>query len=301
MKTKYWMIIFLFGICCFFNLSALLYADQKGSSPIGQSGDRSETSPPEQEFITLDDLFTMYQPYINNIRAYQPMYFLLGTQLENSKFQFSFKYRFFNPKAALAKKYPWIKGFHLAFTQTSFWDLSSESLPFEDTSYKPEIFLLTSNIFPWFKSINRLFIQTGFQHESNGRGDENSRSTNHVYIEPIFVYYHARTKLGFQISPRAWFYAFNTNETNKDLSKYRGYWRVAFKLGKADSFVFDVNFHKVKKGSSTQIDFTYPLNEYLINNLDLYLHVQYTDRLAESLLQYEERTQALRIGFAIIR
>ena len=275
---------------------------------VGEEITKKEVSPDEpfretghRQFENLDDLMTMYQPYINNIRAYQPMYFLLGTALEKSKFQFSFKYRFFNPNGNWAKRHPWIKGFHLAYTQTSFWDLASESIPFQDSSYKPEIFLLTSNVFPWFQSINRLFIQTGVQHESNGRGDTDSRSTNFLYIEPIFVYYHASTKLGIQVAPRVWTYVFNTNDTNPDLSDYRGFWKISTKLGKADSFVFDVNFRNAKKGTSLEIDFTYPLNKYLINNIELYLHIQYSDMLAENLLEYSERSHALRIGFAVVR
>ncbi len=46
---------------------------------------------------------------------------------EDSKFQVSFKYRFFNKKGTLAQKYPWVKGFRFGYTQTSFWDLKSES------------------------------------------------------------------------------------------------------------------------------------------------------------------------------
>ncbi|MBW1827513.1 MAG: phospholipase A [Deltaproteobacteria bacterium] len=45
----------------------------------------------------------------------------------DSKFQVSFKYRFFNKKGTLAQKYPRVKGFRFGYTQTSFWDLKSES------------------------------------------------------------------------------------------------------------------------------------------------------------------------------
>jgi len=98
----------------------------------------NETAP--KEFETLDPLYELYQPYLKNIAAYEPMYFLVGTDPKKSKFQFSFKYRLFNAEKDLAQRYPWVKGFHIAYTQTSFWDLKSDSKPFEDTSYKPEFF-----------------------------------------------------------------------------------------------------------------------------------------------------------------
>jgi len=95
----------------------------------------------ENKSDSLNDFFTLYQPYVKNISAYEPMYFLLGTHLEDSKFQISFKYRFFDSQSILGQKYKWFQGLHFGYTQTSFWDLKSESAPFEDTSYKPEFFL----------------------------------------------------------------------------------------------------------------------------------------------------------------
>jgi hypothetical protein len=45
-------------------------------------------------YETLDSLVYLYQPYLTNISAYEPIYFLVRTKPEKSKFQFSFKYRF---------------------------------------------------------------------------------------------------------------------------------------------------------------------------------------------------------------
>lgn len=109
------------------------------SSASMKASKSNETVP--KEFEALDSLYELYQPYLKNLAAYDPMYFLVGTDPEKSKFQFSFKYRLFNPERTLAQKHSWVKGFHFAYTQTSFWDLKSASKPFEDTSYKPEFFL----------------------------------------------------------------------------------------------------------------------------------------------------------------
>jgi outer membrane phospholipase A len=252
-----------------------------------------------QEFDTLDSLYELYQPYLKNIAAYQPMYFLVGTNPEKSKFQFSFKYRFFNPESTLGKKYPWVKGFHLAYTQTSFWDLKSESKPFEDTSYKPEFFFLSPNIgVPWARGF---FVKGGFQHESNGRGGEDSRSTNFLYIKPIYIAYDKNTKLGIMIAPKIWAYVSNEDETNPDLKYYRGYFDLETKLGKADSFVLGSHFRWAKEGGSIELDLTYPLHRFIFKNLNLYFQAQYVNALAESLLNYRDRTEALRLGFAIVR
>jgi len=256
-----------------------------------------ETTP--KEFETLDSLYELYQPYLKNIAAYEPMYFLVGTDPKNSKFQFSFKYRLFNPEKDLAQRYPWVKGFHIAYTQTSFWDLKSASKPFEDTSYKPEFFFLSPNIrVPWATGF---FIKGAFQHESNGRGGEFSRSTNFLYIKPIFITYHKHTKLGIMIAPKIWTYIANEDENNPDLKDYRGYFDLETKLGKADSFVLGSHFRWAKKGASIELDLTYPLSQFIFKHLNLYFQVQYVNALAESLINYRDRTEAVRLGFAIVR
>jgi len=256
-----------------------------------------ETAP--KEFEALDSLYELYQPYLKNIAPYEPMYFLMGTDPEKSKFQFSFKYRLFNPERTLAQKYSWVKGFHFAYTQTSFWDLKSASKPFEDTSYKPEFFFISPNIrVPWATGF---FVKGGFQHESNGRGGEYSRSTNFLYIKPIYIAYHKNTKLGIMIAPKIWTYIANEDENNPDLKDYRGYFDVDVTVGQADGFVLGSNFRWAKEGASIELDLTYPLHRFIFKNLDLYFQVQYVNALAESLLHFRDRNEAVRLGFAIVR
>jgi len=35
--------------------------------------------------------------------------------------------------------------------------------------------------------------------------------------------------------------------------------------------------------------------------LDSYIHVQYTNALAENLIDYQERSHAFRLGFSVVR
>lgn len=249
----------------------------------------------------MDAIIEMYQPYVKNLSFYRPMYFLVGTDPEKSKFQVSFKYRFFNPEKPLAIRYPWVQGFHLGYTQTSFWDLNSDSAPFEDTSYKPELYFISPRIQSSFTSLDGLFIKTGLQHESNGKGEALSRSTNIAYIEPIFLFYNDEKNSGLKISPKFWFYFANEDENNPDIDEYRGFFNLGITAGHADGLVLDTNFQWGNKGPSVQLDATYPLHTLFFNHLDMYLHLNYTNTLAESLVNYTEREQAVRIGFAIVR
>jgi phospholipase A1 len=258
-------------------------------------------SEPSEDYATLDLLFTLYQPYLANLTAYEPMYFLVGTDPSKSKFQISFKYRFLNTEGSLAKGYSWLNGLHFGYTQTSFWDLESDSAPFKDTSYKPELFFLSPNINSRPSWMKGFFIQTGFQHESNGRDGEFSRSTNFLYAKPIFIFYDPKLDYGLQVAPKIWAYINNDEETNPDLDDYRGYFELEIKLGAPDSFVLGSYFRWADEGASVQLDLTYPIHRFPSNNFAFYLQAQYANALAESLLNYQERTEAMRLGFSIVR
>ena len=254
----------------------------------------------QKQFNSLDDLFVLYQPYLANLSAYQPVYFLVGANPEESKFQLSLKYQFFNKENPLAIRRPWLKGFHFGYTQTSYWDLESDSAPFEDTSYKPEFFYLTDNLTDSVGTVKAFFVQAGIQHESNGRDEEESRSTNFLYAKPIFIFYSENSRYGLQIAPKFWTYVHN-EETNEDLKDYRGYFDLELKLGSADSWVFSSNIRWAKEGFSSEWNATYPLDRIFTNNLNLYFHAQYVNALAESLLDYRKRTEAFRFGFSVVR
>jgi len=249
---------------------------------------------------TLDDLFTLYQPYLDNITPYEPIYFLVGTNPEKSKFQFSFRYRLFNPDGPLASENKWVTGIHFGYTQTSFWDLGSDSAPFEDTSYKPELFHLTDNV-SWRPSwLKGLFLQTGLLHESNGRDEDQSRTINTFYLKPIAILYNKNNGLGLQVVPKVWVYVKN-GEHNKDVRDYRGFFELELKAGEADRLVTTTALRWAREGGSVQVDLDYPVRGELSKNLEIYLHCQYVNALAESLLHYRDRTEALRFGISFIR
>ena len=145
-----------------------------------------------------------------------------------------------------------------------------------------------------------LAVQAGGQHESNGRGGEASRSTNYLYIKPFYGVYSEARRMGFMVSPKIWAYLGNSGEHNPDLADYRGYFDLELAFGWAESLVLRSHLGWAKEGGSVQLDLTYPLHK-LLKNLNFYLYVQYVNALAESLLNYRERTEALRFGIAIQR
>ena len=143
-------------------------------------------------------------------------------------------------------------------------------------------------------------IQTGFQHESNGRDGLESRSTNHLYIKPIIAFglwddYHLK------FAPKVWAYGRNDDDTNGDLDDYRGYFELETKIGSPESFMLGSYFRSADEGSSYQLDLSYPLNKLFGGSIDMYIHAQYFNGYAETLLDYNQKDDAFRLGMSIIR
>ncbi|MBU4449613.1 MAG: phospholipase A [Proteobacteria bacterium] len=103
------------------------------------------------------------------------------------------------------------------------------------------------------------------------------------------------------IAPKVWTYLPEDRSENPDLRAYRGYFELEIKVGKEDGFILGSCFRWASAGASLQLDMTYPISRFLFGNIDLYLHAQYVNTLAENLLNYRERSEAVRLGFSIIR
>jgi phospholipase A1 len=264
-----------------------------------------EKAPPEAwvgEQVPLDEGATLVQSFLQDLSVHEPMYFLAGVDpgLDQSKFQFSFKYRLFNPKGYLAEKAPWVSGFHLAYTQRSIWDLKSDSKPFDDTSYMPELFYLLPKIDLGVDRISAFGIQGGFQHESNGKGGDESRSTNYLYIKPVMGV-HLAGPYHLKIAPKIYTYVNNEDENNGDLADYRGYFDLETGIMDPEGLSLNSHLWWATEGASVQLDLTYPMNRLLGKSLNFYLQAQYFSGYAETLIHYNERHDAFRLGFAIVR
>lgn len=240
--------------------------------------------------------------FTQQISPHEPMYFIAGDESPNAKFQISFKYQLLNETGWLAQKAPILKGFNMAYTQTSLWDLSAPSAPFLDTSYKPAF------IFSWDRVVGRedvdwfrLDLQGGAQHESNGKDGVDSRSQNILFFRPTLVF--GRDD-GFQLTlqPRVWGYVGGFSSGNPDLDEYRGYfdlravigWRRGLQLSALGRMGHEGN------NSSAQFDLTYPMMK-IVGSFSLYLQAQYFTGYGESLLRYNQRSDVFRLGFALYR
>ena len=235
------------------------------------------------------------------LSAYEPVYFSFGAHEDaNAKFQLSLKFRLFNRDAGLARRVPALGNLYLGYTQTSLWDMESRSNPFRDTSYKPRLFYVDTDVWHAENTPFRLSAELGLGHESNGRGGDESRSINIAYLRPGLIF--GRTGK-WQATFAPMIYSYLEREDNRDIASYRGHVDWSASVGKADSWQLSGMLREGSgEGWSLQMDLSYPLRSIALGNLNGYLHFQYFGGWGESLLDYDRRLPAqYRIGLMIVR
>jgi len=259
------------------------------------TGDTTETGP------ALPAASRLKRYHADHFSAHEPMYFVFGGKKPAAKFQLSFKYRILDDNGSLARLVPALTGLHVAYSQRSLWDITSNSSPFYDSSYMPE-FMFESLAADTGKheGITWLGYQAAFQHESNGRDGPESRSMNSFYIRPMFVFGDPD---GWRIIFRPKFFVYlGSLSDNPAIKNYRGYSELRAIIGKNNrlsvSFTGRIGQHFDK--GSLQLDVSYP-TELLTGNFAVYLLAQYWNGYGESLLHYDQRSSTFRAGFSLAR
>lgn len=240
---------------------------------------------------------------LDGLKTYEPIYFIGGYNPTDAKFQISLKYQLFNENAPWVKRNYWLRGFHLGYTQVSFWDLSSPSKPFEDTNFKPEVFYGLEGLeWDFLPDGSDVDLQLGFLHESNGRDGDNSRSLNILYSRAT---YRQAIRDGWfaAISSDLWSYVGSIDD-NPDIAKYRGHSSLRLTAGKDDGVQLSAYRRgKIWSGKSSYLlDLTFPLvSPGATKKLNFNIHAQLFTGYRENLLTYREKETRLRIGLGIHR
>ncbi|WP_432719713.1 phospholipase A [Jeongeupia wiesaeckerbachi] len=236
-----------------------------------------------------------YKP--QRFSAYEPMFIVVDPSLDDARFQFSFKYQFFDPENDYVQRHPWLAGLRFAYTQTSLWDIGEDSSPFFDTSYQPEFYYEQANVLV-LPGVRRTDVAIGYRHESNGQGGDASRSLNQLFIRPSFLFGdQLRWNLLFQ--PMIYTYLGSLSD-NPDIADYRGYvdWRL--RAGDTQGWMISTLARLGKGGKGgVELNLSYPLRAFA--GMDLYAYLQYWNGYGESLRTYDENTQSLRFGVSFTR
>jgi outer membrane phospholipase A len=214
----------------------------------------------------------------SRLSYYEPMYFGAGHNGHTTaRFQLSFKYRIVMPDDPRSKSF--LDNLYFGYTQVSIWDLTAESKPFRDTSYKPSLFYYLPDVglhSHWFDSLG---IQAGLEHESNGASGSTSRSINIAYVKPI-LHFNTPGATQLTVAPKVYYYLQKDENLFTTLRKGTHAWN-----------------------GSVDAQLTYPLQKLTGNGaLGGYLWVGYFNGYGASLLDYNDRQHwVVRVGYSIYR
>lgn len=231
----------------------------------------------------------------------QPIYFLYGDAEQAAKYQFSFDYRLGALRWGGASR-PQLSTLRLGYTQRSLWDIDAASSPFYDTSYMPEVAVVTDAMVPedGISGFTWMGLRASYQHESNGKDGDDSRSLNRFYLRPRFI-------IG---SFDSWFLVMVPElhayvgglSNNPRLKDYRGYGNMQLYISYRNGPTLRFNGWAGEdfQNASYQFDFTYPLRLSWMN-IETYFQVQYFNGYGESLRNYDRKSDAVRFGLSLVR
>jgi outer membrane phospholipase A len=231
--------------------------------------------------------------------THRPIYVLVGPETPDLKFQFSFRIPLL-AQGGPEDEDPVLSNLYFGYSQLSFWDISEPSTATIDTTYQPELFFATKT--PPFEAsrfgATGLGFQIGAQHESNGRPGPESRNANYVYFTPS-VYFGNPRGIHGEFSPAGKVY-FEQKSDTPDLEKFLGHVELfaAVRFGEDLHITATGRIADDPGKGSFQLDVSYPLRKL---RADAYFHVQYFNGYAESLLNYREHDQVVRIGLSFVR
>jgi outer membrane phospholipase A len=261
-----------------------------------QTENTPDTKPSRRDGV----LFPADEPALS---VNEPMYFVAGGTSgglndANARFQFSFKYRIFDPDSLPVEWWHPFSGLNFAYTQTSLWDLGEDSAPFHDISYRPSLFWQGAAS---GKGLMPDMLRGGYEHESNGKDGDDSRGIDMFFMQPVW-------EIGFPdgrsliFGPKVYGYL-NKSSQNRNIQRYQGYADWIFRYGREDGLILATRFRVGTSGrGNAQFDLSYPFRRSFFARTGGFLYLQVFKGYGESLLDYnrDSGTQ-LRAGFAFVR
>jgi phospholipase A1 len=190
--------------------------------------------------------------------------------------------------------------FWAAYTNISWWQAFNKALSevFRETNHEPEIFLdyVTKK---QFAGLDWRLGRIGFNHQSNGRDGNESRSWNRIIAQA------AAERGRFYMSLRAWWRLPERDkqspddvegDDNPDIEDYLGYGDFTgfYQLGKHNISMILRNNLQLDNRGALQLDWSFPFGP----RTHLRGVVQYFNGYGESLIDYNVHTH--RIGFGVM-
>lgn len=175
----------------------------------------------------------------------------------------------------------------IGYTQQSYWQAyNGESTPFRETNYEPEPMLSFPMDYDtgWF---HLRMLRASFDHQSNGRADDLSRSWNRIVGEALLEWEDLYLKV------RPWYRLPEPNgkDDNPDINDYMGYGDLEFlyQLGRQQFGLLLRENVRTSKGAF-QLEWSFPMHRKFS------WFLQYFDGYGESLIDYNHHNRRVSLG-----
>lgn len=240
---------------------------------------REETN----EYLQETPLFSMYKD--NYFITGGPLNSAINKNTADVKYQVSVRQR------VSAKPLFWDTHLVLSYTQKAFWNIWAKSSPFRDLNFNPAAGLYKS-IYTKDNELSGIGILS-FEHESNGRDSIQSRSWNKVSLAYV-------TRVGNRSMIKAEVWApIGYKDDNRELLDYVG----LFKLKYFYDFIPDKLSAEVKLQKGLKWNGNGVLRTRIYYNpfqkSNQYFMLEWYMGHAESLLDYQEFRNRIRVGYVI--
>lgn len=179
---------------------------------------------------------------------------------------------------------------YVAYTARSWWQLFNDDIssPFRETNYEPELFVRSADK---REILGATFSgwELGFNHQSNGRSEQLSRSWNRIMGRTGIELNNDLTLL-----LRAWYRLpeDEENDDNPDIYKYMGYGDIR-SIWTPNKNTFTAMLRPGTDKTSYELTWSYPISKVFR------IYTQYYNGYGESLIDYDYDNERIGIGIAI--
>ncbi len=181
----------------------------------------------------------------------------------------------------------------LAYTQRSFWQLYTESAPFRETNYQPELVYAMSDLAE-VNNVKLTAVAFSLNHQSNGQPEPQSRSWNRLMGNVAFEYHR------FSFGGQLWWRIPESADVddNPDITDYLGHGRFlfAYRPGKDQLLTLGLQNHLESdfRRGSTELTWSFP-----IRNSRLKWYLRAFAGYGDSMADYNRFIQRYSIGLAM--
>jgi len=181
----------------------------------------------------------------------------------------------------------------LGYTQVALWQAynDSESRPFRETNYEPELFLTHQLDLPLGPGVLD-YVGLSFNHQSNGRPDPRSRSWNRFVGEIVY----SSSRWAFSVRPWYRIPESTSDDDNPDIERFMGYAEYnAIYRTTNNNHTLGLRFYNnfasgADNRTSGEFSWSFPLSQSLKG------YVQYYNGYGETMIDYNHRVNRVSLG-----